>query len=109
MHFYCRRLALCAALALVSIAPCLRAQTTRTWNGSVDANWAVANNWTSPGVPGSGDTALFNGASSIPTINLGNATQPIRNIQFDGAVQPYILGVTATNDKFLFDNGGTIS
>ncbi|HNH22379.1 MAG TPA: hypothetical protein PLY26_09555, partial [Ferruginibacter sp.] len=33
---------------------------TKTWSGANGANWNVAGNWTPSGVPGAGDTVIFN-------------------------------------------------
>lgn len=33
---------------------------TKTWNGASGANWNVAGNWLPVGVPGAGDTVIFN-------------------------------------------------
>jgi CARDB/Divergent InlB B-repeat domain/Bacterial Ig-like domain len=38
----------------------LRAQTIRTWNGSINSDWFNPTNWTPSGVPASNDTVNFN-------------------------------------------------
>src|SRR6478736_7371428 len=69
-----RRIALTAtALLLLVGAPAARAASD-AWDGSVDGTWATSANWlTDPlTVPGTGDTATFNGAGNgNTTINLG--------------------------------------
>jgi hypothetical protein len=96
---------------MLAAAPAARAQNTRTWTGATDSNWAVPTNWNAALIPGSGDTALFNGAGNgHTTISLGGATLPIRNISFDNAsAAAYTLGIIPSSDKFNFDAGGAIA
>src|SRR4051812_31617880 len=98
-------------VSTLAAAPAARAQTTRSWTGLAGPNnlWTTPGNWNT-GVPVSGDTALFNGTGNGNTnISLGAATQPIKIIDFDGAIAtPYTLGVLASGDKFNFDAGGSI-
>jgi fibronectin-binding autotransporter adhesin len=98
-------------VSALATAPSARAQNTRSWTGlaAPNNNWTALGNWNT-GVPVSNDTALFNGSGNANTsISLGAATQPIKTIQFDGAIAtPYTLGVLASGDKFNFDAGGSI-
>src|SRR6478672_13280954 len=106
-----RRLFVVIFASSLAAAPSARAQNTRSWTGlaAPDKNWTTLGNWNT-GVPVSGDTALFNSSGNTNTsISLGAATQPIKTIQFDGAIAtPYTLGVLASGDKFNFDAGGSI-
>src|SRR5215212_4963598 len=112
MLFSSSRLVLTTAFALLVAAPFASAQNTRSWTGLAAPNnsWTTVGNWNT-GVPVSGDTGLFNSTGNSNTsISLGAATQPIKTIQFDGAVAtPYTLGVLASGDKFNFDAGGAIT
>src|SRR3954469_17021666 len=111
MSFAARCLLVCIFVLALAAAPSARAQSTRSWTGlaSPDNHWTTLGNWNT-GVPVSADTALFNGSGNSNTsISLGAATQPIKSIQFDGAIStPYTLGVLASGDKFNFDAGGSI-
>ena len=111
MSFVTRRLFVAICVSSLAATPSVRAQSTRSWTGlaSPNNNWTTLGNWNT-GVPISGDTALFNGSGNANTsISLGAATQPIKTIQFDGAIAtPYTLGVLASGDKFNFDAGGAI-
>ena len=94
-------------IALLAVAPTVRAQST--WTGTTSNVWTDPTNWTG-GVPVSGNTALFNATSANTSITLGGTAQPIGNITFDtaGAVA-YILGNLGSGDAFTVDAGGTIS
>jgi fibronectin-binding autotransporter adhesin len=84
--------AICVA-ALAAALP-VAAQTTDTWNGSVDANWSTAGNWT-PGTPGAGDSLIFSG-----TVNTAANNDLTANTAFGGI----IFDVTATSSFDLTGN-----
>src|SRR5258707_11897521 len=102
MLFVTRRLFVGIFISVLAAAPAARAESTRSWTGlaAPNNNWTMLGNWNT-GVPGSTDTALFNGSGNANTsISLGAATQPINTIRFDGAINtPYTLGVLASGDK----------
>src|SRR6478672_1066946 len=107
-----RRLFVAICVLFLAATQSVHAQSTRSWTGLSAPNnlWTTVGNWNT-GVPVSGDTALFNASGNSNTsISLGAATQPIKSIQFDGAIAtPYTLGVLASGDKFNFDASGGIS
>lgn len=75
-----RALALGPALA-IALSPAARAQT-RTWDGSTNASWSVAANWSSNNVPDTlGETAVLDngGIANQPTLDL-NATVGQTNV-----------------------------
>ncbi|MFD2915533.1 T9SS type A sorting domain-containing protein [Psychroserpens luteus] len=47
---------------------------SKTWNGSVDDNWYIANNWTPTGVPNSSDCVV------VPATAVSNGNAPIADI-----------------------------
>ncbi len=40
-----------------------------TWTGAVSADWSVAGNWSTGGVPGASDSAVIVGAATLPRLN----------------------------------------
>ncbi len=82
------------------------------WDGSTDGFWATSANWlTDPlTVPGTGDTATFNGAGNgFTTIDLG-AGVTLSNLLFDtGSAAAYTIGAGAVGSQTLtLNNGGGI-
>jgi autotransporter-associated beta strand protein len=63
-----------------------------TWTGAGDALWSNTGNWLGGGIPGAGDTATFNGASSNTTVDLG-AGVTLSSLVFDtGSAAAYTIG-----------------
>ena len=89
--------------------PCALRKNTRTWTGGADPvpNWTTASDWNG-GVPGSGDTALFN-SSGIGNTNIGLTYRRSRSglLNLIAHAPSYLLG-TFPDDKFNVDNGGSI-
>jgi hypothetical protein len=85
-----------ALLGLVCLffAGAVWAQTTRTWNGSVSADWFNPTNWAPVGVPASNDTVNF----SAGTINL---TSPV---PFAGQFN-WFGGTLSGNGLTILSNG----
>ncbi len=78
------------------------------WTGAMSALWTAAGNWSSGAVPVSGNTALFNQATSPnTTVGLSGAAQPIGAIVFDTAAAAYTIG-TGGADALLFDANASI-
>ena len=79
-----------------------------TWTGATDATWAGAN-WSASPVPGSGDTATFNGAGGgHNTIDLGSGVT-IMNLLFDtSSAAAYTIGngVAGSQTLTLNNSGG---
>jgi len=91
-----------AALAgLVLSSPVLRAASD-TWAGTTDSTWATSTNWASGNVPGSGDTATFNGAgNSNTTIDLG-AGVTLGTLLFDtSSAAGYTIGSGSVGSQTL--------
>lgn len=88
-------------LQLLSVAACAIAglmsksaiAASGTWLGTTDDTWA-GTNWSATPVPGTGDTATFNGAGNGNTnIDLGSGVT-IQNVLFNTAnAAAYNLGV----------------
>jgi len=93
--------ALAAATGLVLTSPALRAASD-TWAGTTDSTWATSTNWASGNVPGTGDTATFNGAGNgNTTIDLG-AGVTLGNLLFDtSSAAPYTIGSGAVGSETL--------
>ena len=64
-----------------------------TWNGTTDAIWANATNWSTSPVPGTGDTATFdNAGNGMVVLNLGTGVT-VNTILFDTAsAAAYTIG-----------------
>ena len=81
-----------------------------SWTGATDNTWAGAN-WSATPVPGTGNTATFNGTGNgNTTINLGGGVT-ISNILFNaGSTAAYTIGSGAVGSQALtFNNSGTIT
>ena len=87
-------------LALAAI-PTARA-TSDTWAGTTDSTWATSTNWAGGNVPGSADTATFNGAGNgNTTIDLG-AGVTLTNLTFDtSSAAAYTIGSGAVGSQTL--------
>lgn len=82
----------------------------QTWTGlGGDNKWSTVGNWDTA-VPGSGNTATFNGPGNGNTnVSLSGGTQPIGTILFDNSPAAYALGTLSSGDQFNFDAGGAIT
>lgn len=120
-----------AVLACGSALPALAAGTY-TWDGenfATDGHWDDATNWTAnSGFPGTGDTAVFDSASTVAgdkivggqsallgaaitttTIDV-NGTQAINTIQFSSTnTSAFVIGTAANAGIINLDAGGTIT
>jgi hypothetical protein len=109
-------LALCLGLAIAGFSPFGSQSahaTSDTWTGAANTTWSTSGNWsTSPvAVPGTGDTATFNGAGNGNVIiNLGGGVT-INTILFDTAsAAAYTIGSGAVGSQTLtLDNAGAIT
>lgn len=84
------------------------ASITGTWTGTTDASWATPGNWSSnPAVPGTGDTAVFNGAGNgNTTITVGSIV--LSSLKFDtSSAAAYTFDPTVGSGTITFDNSGT--
>lgn len=85
--------------------------TSGTWNGTTDALWQSATNWSAPGYPTTGNTATFNNAGNgFTTIDLGTGTI-VSHITFDTAsVAAYTIGSGGAGAQTLqLGNNGIVS
>ncbi|MCW1925564.1 autotransporter-associated beta strand repeat-containing protein [Luteolibacter arcticus] len=75
-----------------------------TWNGTTDATWATAGNWSASPVPGTatGEIATFaNAGGADDVINLGGGVS-IRTLAFDNAAAAaYTIGTGAAGSQNL--------
>jgi hypothetical protein len=74
-----------------------------TWTGTTDGTWATTTNWNpSVAVPGTGDTATFNGAgNSNTTLNLGGGVT-LGTLLFDtSSAAAYTIGSGAVGSQTL--------
>ena len=81
-----------------------------SWTGAADGTWADAN-WSATPVPGTGDTATFNGlGNGHTTIDLGGGVT-IMNLLFDtGNAAAYTIGTGAVGSQTLtLNNSGGIT
>ncbi len=82
-----------------------------TWNGTTDAQWATATNWSASPAPGSGDAATFdNAGGAVDVIGLGGGVT-VQSLLFDtGLAAAYTIGSGAVNSQALtLNNGGAIT
>lgn len=98
-------LLLAAGSSLLSISSASAADAT--WNGTTDATWATATNWSVNPVPGTGNTATFNNTGgAVDVIDLG-AGVTINSLLFDTSnVAAYTIGSGAIGSQTLFLNSG---
>lgn len=73
-----------------------------TWSGASDALWATLGNWNNAlSVPGAGETATFNAASSNATVNVGTGLS-VGSIVFDTAnAAAYTVGAGGAGGQTL--------
>ncbi|QRM89407.1 T9SS type A sorting domain-containing protein [Lacinutrix sp. WUR7] len=82
-------------------------QSSKTWNGSIDTNWYVHDNWTPSGVPTLSDCVL------IPDIALSNNRSPIAdntNIPIGAPIPPTLasaLNLTVDTNGYVEILSGT--
>ena len=103
-------------LALAALCLALRAgpaqAASETWNGNSSTAWSDTGSWTPNVVPGTGDTATFNGPAGISggTINLGSGVN-VNTLLFDTAsAAAYTIGSGSVGSQQLtLDNGGAIT
>jgi autotransporter-associated beta strand protein len=89
---------------------------TYTWSGATDSNWADEN-WLLGGsltlaVPGTGDTAIFNGAgNSNTTISLGLSGVTVGSMLFNSSsAAAYTIGSGSVGSQTLtLNDGGSIT
>ena len=89
------------SLALIA-APAVHAASD-AWTGATDGTWATTSNWSpSVAVPGSGDTATFNGAGNgFTTLDLG-AGVTLGTLLFDtSSAAAYTIGSGAVGSQTL--------
>ena len=79
------------------------------WTGATNAFWITSTNWNPTTVPGSGDTATFNGAGNgNTTINLSVDLVTVNTIVFDTAsAAAYRIG--NRGDTLTLNDGGAIT
>src|SRR5688500_5589634 len=95
-----------------ALLPTTGKATSDVWDGSTDGLWSTSTNWlTNPAiVPGTGDTATFNGpGNGFTTIDLGLGVT-INRLVFDTATAAaFTIGAGAIGSQTLtLDNGGGI-
>lgn len=104
----CSSLIVCASLCAVTSANA----TSDAWDGSTNGTWATSTNWlTDPiTVPGTGDTATFNGVGNgNTTLSLG-AGVTVGAILFDLTPVAYTIGSGVVGNQILtLDNAGAVT
>jgi autotransporter-associated beta strand protein len=104
------RSTLLTAIIVTTVCQSARAASA-TWNGTTDALWATATNWSASPIPGTGDTATFdNAGGAVDVINLGTGVS-VQNLTFNTSLAAaYTIGSGAVNSQNLtLDNGGTVT
>lgn len=102
-HFRTPGSILFPALSLVVVTAVSARADSGTWTGTTDATWANTGNWSgiTTSVPGTGDTATFNGASSNTTVDLG-AGVTLGSLLFDtSGAAAYTIGSGAVGSQTL--------
>lgn len=97
----------CAWLAFAQAA----GAASGTWNGTTDATWVTESNWSVAPVPGTGDTATFDGTGNgNVTLDLGLGVT-IRTLLFDTpSAAAYTIGAGAAGSQMVaVDNAGAIA
>ena len=101
-------------LSLAAFCAATAQADSAAWIGTIDANWANLGNWdgTPVAVPGTGNTATFNGAAGAggAVIDLG-AGVTINTILFDTAnAAAYTIGSGAVGSQTLIlDDSGAVT
>jgi fibronectin-binding autotransporter adhesin len=99
------RFLLCASVALLSAGTAQAAAPT--WNGTQDANWDNANNWSTGTVPTNADTATFNSAGNGKTSLTFSTASSVGSITFDTSSAAYTIGAVGSPTLTL-TSAGTI-
>lgn len=81
------------------------AQTTYTWDGSTDTDFATADNWTPSGVPGSGDNIIIADVTNKPVLD-GNRTVNEITLNASSTLKLATYTLTVSNKSTLY--AGTI-
>jgi hypothetical protein len=95
------------ALLLVAFAggaPVALGQTTHTWVGATDSNWATASNWDTNQVPVTGDTVRINGNNNLPT-NHNLVGVSLLSLLWD----PSVTQFTVSGNPIMLQSGGSIA
>ncbi len=89
-------------LASLCLTPPWVHAANASWTGTTDSLWATPTNWTPATVPGTGDTATFNGAGNAnTTLSLGTGVT-INSVVFDTAsAAAYSIGSGAVGSQTL--------
>ncbi|MFM8764987.1 MAG: autotransporter-associated beta strand repeat-containing protein, partial [Spartobacteria bacterium] len=97
-------------IAALALTPSLAHAANATWSGATSGNWSVTTNWSASPVPGTGDTATFNAASSNTTLDLGSGVT-ISTLLFDTAnAAAYTIGSGGAGSQTLtLNNSGAIT
>jgi autotransporter-associated beta strand protein len=103
----------CLSLASLSlVTPQIARADSGTWTGATSGQWANTANWSgiTTTVPGTGNTATFNGASGNTTIDLDGGVT-IGTLLFDtGSAAAYTIGSGVVGSQALtLDNAGAIT
>jgi autotransporter-associated beta strand protein len=82
-----------AALSIALAAGSVARAASDTWAGTTDGTWATSTNWAGGSVPGTGNTATFNGAGNgNTTLDLG-AGVTLASLVFDtSSAAAYTIG-----------------
>jgi autotransporter-associated beta strand protein len=102
-HFRTPGSILFPVLSLIVVTAVSARADSGTWTGATDATWASTGNWSgiTTTVPGAGDTATFNGASSNTTVDLG-AGVTLGSLLFDtSSAAAYTIGSGAVGSQIL--------
>jgi len=96
-------------LALLTGVNCQGTTWVWTGGGGANANWNDSANWGSVGIPGSGDTVVFQGSSGLnSTNNLTNLT--LNQIHFiSGGFNIYGNALTVTNSILATNFSGSVA
>ena len=93
------------AAALTLAASSYSHAASATWTGLGGANWATAGSWSAAPVPGTGDTATFNGTGNGNT-TVATGTVTINTILFDSSGA---AAYTLAGGQINLDNSGAIT
>lgn len=86
------------------------AQVTRTWSAITDSNWNNAANWSPNGIPGSGDTIIFDNASDFNCLIDMNVVVDSISVQgtYDGVITQNSGITIQINSGANFEGGSFI-
>src|ERR1700680_1574588 len=108
---FAKRLTLSLGLVTALAVPTTPHAASATWNGTSDATWSNATNWSASPVPGLGDVATFSNAGNGNTnIDLSSGVI-ISNIIFDtSSAAAYTIGIGAVGSETLtLQNNGIVT